>query len=452
MRLLTMALLASSCLLMTASAASGTSLVYLDANNDVAVARPDGSAAKKVTHATDAADGYKAISVADTGAITAFLKRSDSSGNSSFVTLDQDGRVLNGPFLFERYGICGGLAPFRTATTPDGTFVAVSYWKGSSNCLGGSPTPSTRLVAGTSPTFGTDTYPSYDHLTEPRFLRHPDVRLAGIDGGTLSVWQNDAAHMDAWIALPVDSPFELDGFDFHPSATRLLLDLSAAGTTGVKPHRLELYSYTEMSTGAAAPTDPDPQFLCGIDGYVTNDTGGGRPSWSPDGTQIAWQGPDGIYVSPAPVPSAGSCVLQPRLVVPGGTDVHWASFDVTTPVPAPVPGSTVTPAAPAAPVAGAPTPRAPKGGTAVAFTAARIYRGRRAFTVQLKLTTAQTLTLTVYRGSARKALGRLTYKAKKGIFRHKVTKIGRKRLAPGTYRVVIKAGTTSRTLKVKVSG
>lgn len=452
MRLLTMALLASSCLLMTASAASGASLVYLDANNDVAVARPDGSAAKKVTHATDAADGYKAISVADTGAITAFLKRSDSSGNSSFVTLDQDGRVLNGPFLFERYGICGGLAPFRTATTPDGTFVAVSYWKGSSNCLGGSPTPSTRLVAGTSPTFGTDTYPSYDHLTEPRFLRHPDVRLAGIDGGTLSVWQNDGAHMDAWIALPVDSPFELDGFDFHPSATRLLLDLSAAGTTGVKPHRLELYSYTEMSTGAAAPTDPDPQFLCGIDGYVTNDAGGGRPSWSPDGTQIAWQGPDGIYVSPAPVPSAGSCVLQPRLVVPGGTDVHWASFDVTTPVPAPAPGSTVTPAAPATPVAGAPTPRAPKGGTAVAFTAARIYRGRRAFTVQLKLTTAQTVTLTVYRGSARKALGRLTYKAKKGIFRHKVTKIGRKRLAPGTYRVVIKAGTTSRTLKVKVSG
>jgi hypothetical protein len=445
MRSIATILLSAACALLGASTAGAASLVYLDSGNDVAVARPDGSGAKKVTHATDADHGYKAISVADDGGITAFLRQRDDSGNSSFVVLDQNGNVLKGPFLFERYGICGGLAPFRTATTPDGSFTAVVYWKGSSNCLGGSPTTSTRLVSRNSPTIGTDTYPSYDYLTEPRWLRHPDVRLAGINGGTLSVWQNDGAHMDPWLALPAGSPDELDSFDFHPTDTKLLLDFSQAAVTGSKPHRLELYSYTEMSTGSAALTDPNPQFICAAESYVTDDTGGGRPSWSPDGTQIAWRGVDGIYVSPAPVASGGTCTLQPRLVVPGGTDPHWASFDVSTP-PAPV-----TPAPPSSPPPSKPTPgTTTPAKRAAVFSSARVASGRRAFTVQLRLARAATVTITVYRVGTKRALGKLSYKAKKGTFKRKVTKVGRTRLARGTYRVVIRAQTTTKTLTVKV--
>lgn len=428
-------LLLASCALASASAADAASLVFVDGGGDVAIARPDGSDVRKVTHAIDADNGYKAVSVADDGGITAFLRKSDGSGNSTFVVLGQDGTVRQGPFLFERYGICGGLSPFRTATSPDGTFVAAQYWKGSNICTGSSPTPSVRLTARNSPTIGTSTYPSYDYLIEPHWLRHPDVRLAGINGGTLSVWQNDASRMDAWIALPVGSPYSLDGFDFHPTQTRLLLDLGPASGTGVQPHRLELYSYAEMSVGGAAPTDPSPQLLCALDGYVSNDTGGGRPRWSPDGTQIAWDSPAGTYVSPAPVVSGGTCVLQPRLVLPGAI-ASWAPFDVTT-------------------HAGTGPPAGGGGGggatkPAPAFSAAKAVAAARGFRLQLTLAKAATVSVTVTRRGAKKALGTLRYKARKGTFRRTITTVRGKRLKRGSYRVVVQVGKTRKTLSVRV--
>lgn len=452
MRRLAAVLILASSPLFAAPAAHAASLVFMDKDNDVAVAQPDGGAARKVTHATDAAQGYKAVSVADDGGITAFLRQNDDQGNASFVVLDQDGTVRNGPFLFERSGICGGLSPFRTSTSPDGTFVAVQYWRGSNNCLGGPTTPSVRIVNRNSPTFGTSTYPSYDYLTEPHWLRHPDARLAGIDGGTLPVWQNDAAHMNPWIALPVNSPYALDGFDFHPTQTKLLLDLGPANASGVQPHRLELSTYAELSTGGAAPTDPAPQLVCGTDAYVTNDAGGGRPFWSPDGTQIAWNAPEGIYVSPAPVANGETCVLQPKLAVPGGNDVHWAPFDVTPPsggggggatTPPPSPGSGTT-----TPPAGGGSATKPK--PVPAFSAARVKGARRAFTLRLTLGKATTVRVTVTRRGARKALGRLTYRAKKGTFTRKIAKVRGKRLKRGTYTVLVRAGATRKTLTVRV--
>ncbi len=347
--------------------------------------------------------------------------------------LDQDGTVRSGPFLFEKVGLCGGIGPFWTATSPDGAFVAVHYWKGSDNCLGGSYTPSTRLTNRTSPTFGTSTYPSYDYLTQPRWLRHPDQRLAGIAGDTLRVWQNDAAHMQDWIT--VTGGLELDGFDVHPTATKLLLDVAEAGVSGSKPHTLALLTYSELSTGAAAPTDPAPTFVCSADGYVTNDAGGGHPVWSPDGSQIAWTGPDGIYVSPAPVPaSGGSCSLSPALVVPGGREVRWAPFDVTA---APPPGGSTT-----TPPPGSSTPTPPAGGTttgrpaagapakpAAAFSAARAAAARRAFTLRLTLRKAATVRVVVTRKGSRKALGTLTFKARrKGAFARRIAVVGGRRL------------------------
>ncbi len=345
-----------------------------------------------------------------------------------------------------------GSARISTATSPDGLFVAVSYWKGSNNCIGGSYTPSVRLTNRTSPTFGTSTYPSYDYLSNPHWLRHPDQRLAGIDGNALEVWQNDAAHMEDWIT--VSGGLELDGFDFHPTETKLLLDLADAAATGSTPHSLALLTYTELSTGAAAPTDPAPHFVCSADAYVTNDTGGGRPVWSPDGSQIAWNGPAGIYVSPAPVAAGETCLLAPRLVVPGGREVHWAPFDLTDP-----PASGGAPAAPATaalPAGGSAAKPAPGGGTtkpaAPAFSAAKVVPGKRAFTVQAKLSQAVTVRITVTRKGAKKPLGTLTYKAKKGNFSRTVTTVGGQRLRPGRYAVAIKVGATKKTLTVRVSG
>ena len=450
MRKLVLLLLAALCLLVAAPAVAGAAgLVYLDQGSDVAVARPDGSLAHKVTHASDAEHGYKAISVADDGGITAYFRQNDDSGNSSFVVLDQGGSIRSGPFLFERSGICGGISPFLSASSPDGTFLAVAYFKGSNNCLGGTSTPSVRLTNRTSPTFGTSTYPSYDYLVKPHWIRHPDQRLAGIEGDTLRVWQNDAAHMQDWIT--VSGGLELDGFDVHPTETKLLLDLADATGTGSKPHSLALLTYTELSTGAAAPTNPAPLFVCSADAYVTNE-GGGQPVWSPDGSQIAWNAPDGIYVSPAPVPMGETCLLSPRLVVPGGRDVRWAPFEVTQPSTG-GPG-TPPPATPAPPTA-APTKPSSGGGSGKpsgsALETAKAIPGKGSFTVQVGLRQAATVRVTVTRKGAKKALGTLTYKAKAGTFKRKITTVGGKRLSPGTYTVVIAVGSTTKKLTVTIN-
>ena len=436
MRRLIIAPLIAALALLGAPAANAASLVFKDKDSDVAVARPDGSLVKKVTHASSPENGYKAISVADDGGITAFLNQRDASGNSIFVVLNQDGAVIRGPYLFERYGICGGLSPYRTATSPDGTFVAVEYWKGSSNCLGGTPTLSTRIINRNAPTIGTSTYPSYDYLREPHWTRHPDARLAGVNGGTVSVWQNDATSMNAWLALPVGSPYEFGGFDFHPTETKLLIDYGPANATGVQPHGLELYTYTQFSTGATPPTSPQPQLVCELDAYVSNDSGGGRPFWSPDGSQIAWNGPEGIYVSPAPVASGGICVLQPRLVVPGGSDVHWAGFDVTT---------QSGPTGPATPTPGAKPKPAPALALAKALPAAK------AFVLRLTFRRPALVSVTVTRRGAKKPLGTFTYIVKKkGMNNRRITKVRGKALKRGVYRVVVKVGAAKKVLTVSV--
>lgn len=106
--------------------------------------------------------------------------------------------------------------------------------------------------------------------------------------------------------------------------------------------------------------------------------------------------------------------------------------------------------------AAAPTPPGGRPGpgarpaTPAAFTKARLTAGKRRFTISLTLRSAMKVTITVTRKGARRALGKVTYTGRKGTFRRTVTKVGNKRLRRGTYRVVIKAGSTSKTLSVKV--
>ena len=68
----------------------------------------------------------------------------------------------------------------------------------------------------------------------------------------------------------------------------------------------------------------------------------------------------------------------------------------------------------------------------------------------MTLSRAATVRITVTRKGAKKPLGTLTYKAKKGDFRRTITTVGGKRLRPGTYKVVIKVGATTKALVVRV--
>jgi len=101
-------------------------------------------------------------------------------------------------------------------------------------------------------------------------------------------------------------------------------------------------------------------------------------------------------------------------------------------------------------VPGGNPPSSPAVKAPAAFTKARATAGRRRFTLSLTLRKAGKVTVTVTRKGARKALGKVTFKAKKGKVRRTIRKVGRRRLSRGTYRLVVKVGATSKKLTVKV--
>lgn len=108
---------------------------------------------------------------------------------------------------------------------------------------------------------------------------------------------------------------------------------------------------------------------------------------------------------------------------------------------------------PPAPRARGDPPAAPGGNggrPAPAFSAARALGGRRRFTLTLRLAKAATVTVTVSRRGARRPLGRLTFRARKGKGSWTIRKVGRTTLRRGSYRLLVKVGATSKTLDVKV--
>lgn len=107
-------------------------------------------------------------------------------------------------------------------------------------------------------------------------------------------------------------------------------------------------------------------------------------------------------------------------------------------VAGPAPGTTPAPAIP------------PKAATPATLQKASATGGRKRLTVALTLRRAATVTVTVTRVGARKALGKVTIKAKAGKTTRVLRKVGKSTLRPGRYRVVVRVGTTTRTFTIRV--
>jgi hypothetical protein len=54
------------------------------------------------------------------------------------------------------------------------------------------------------------------------------------------------------------------------------------------------------------------------------------PTWSPDGSALAYAKPDGIYVTPVGDISGGDCSsIAPQLLIAGGSEPFWGPTDVS---------------------------------------------------------------------------------------------------------------------------
>jgi hypothetical protein len=310
-RLLAVALVGVA-VLIAAADATAESLVYLDGSGDVAAARPDGSAARKLV-----SNGFDKgpIAVDGKGRIAYFY----SSGSDPFHELiDKTGKHLAGPFLFGNMGICGAISPFRLAASPDGTWLAATYIRGNA-CDSGDFQVKTRLISSDGPTLDDSVYGAFYDLVEPRFLPQQQALLSGVIDNQVNIWQApNAPTMVPWIGLN-DPNWDIDSFDYDPSRNRMIMEQSPSGT----PEGGERRDFILIDFDSPGGT---LNVICSREGLVASSTNRARPRYSPDGKQIAWIGPAGIYVSPAPTDNGGTCTLSPKLVIPGGTAVEWAPF------------------------------------------------------------------------------------------------------------------------------
>lgn len=330
------------------SAATAESLVYRDAGGDISAARADGTGVARVTtDASPAGVSYSPPAVDDAGGIV-MARRVPGVGTTVLVR-DREGTLLRGPYVFDM-PICTSISPFRIAVQPSGVFAAATYIHGTLTCTGSSSLR-TRMVSTRGPTTG-DVYGSYADLTEPRFLRRPEELLAGVRDDVITVWKSeDEPVLQDWMTIDGAGLWDIDSFDVHPANDLLLMEQSPEGAPdGGERRDIALVSYTGRPGPASVVST-----VCTRDGLVGQSTLRARPRYSPDGSRIAWNGPAGIYVSPAPAAGAGGiCTLSPSLVIPGGRDVEWARFDIPlSPTPGPGDGG---------PGGGAPGGGAPGGG------------------------------------------------------------------------------------------
>lgn len=262
----------------TAPSAFADSIVYEKGGN-VWLAKPGGSGQRQLT----TAGGYGKPSQADDGTIVA-------TKNAVLHRLSRSGQLLN-QAGDDDYG-----GKIFTDFSPDGALVSYGFFANGPILTG----PYAAVSHSNRPTAKEEIdgplkgYLNPSWLDSSHILLFPQSLIVDVQ-----IWPIPGNVQD-WFT---DPDFDLGGGDVDRAMTRFAA--TADGGSSILIYRLP------------APPPAFPERRCQVTGPVGTFF---RPTWSPDGTTLAWQEDDGIHTLRIDLET---CQGASSLVIPGGKHPDW---------------------------------------------------------------------------------------------------------------------------------
>ncbi len=308
------------------------------------LANPNGTQARAITPA-GAAYGWPSESDAGTvvaqGPGTSTLGKPVLFGN--LYVMDASGKVSHQITTPADVETCSSLPALNVRISPDAQRIAYYEHTCATDATWWTPTNSTNInypgqILGQQqlddPAWMDNSHLLLSDVAEPFLPGQQEFNVYTVGGGddSYTPWFSDT-----------DGGIMSSGwaYGFNASISRQGTKIAVVETDGnLTPQRVELHLFTTTGSVPAAPT-----FNCAITLAPASDFGTyilSSPSFSPDGSQLAFAETDGVHV--ANVGNLSNCAsVTAPLVIPGGAEPFWspAALPKVQPPPPPPPPAPV---------------------------------------------------------------------------------------------------------------
>jgi hypothetical protein len=279
--------------------AVASSLVYLK-GGDVYLGSPDGAAERRLT----TGGGFESPSQADDGTVVAVERGEEGVYNFGLVhRISRTGQAIGAPTRCGPENSTTYTGPLGAEVSPDGALLAFHYFQFPEQSPTAGYCPIDRDAA-------TSEFGEIGGQFNPSWISGDRVVLFATSGFPNVITDAPDKDSEGW--------FTEEGLRLDAGAA----DRALTKFAGIVSGGSEVRIYEMNGPPPAAPTARCSFTFEGASDHYEH------PTWSPDGTQLAWDEPDGIHVADVPTSALqaapeGCAQVTEELVIRGGQDPHW---------------------------------------------------------------------------------------------------------------------------------